>query len=148
MSASNALESAVLRLLLLNEAFAGIGDAGGVQPSATAGNVYASLHTADPAEAGNQATSEATYAGYARVAIPRSSAGWTEANGSITNVADINWPAATGGPQTVTHVCIGTAATGAGVVLTRHALSNPASLVVDAGIAPKFAASKITIAVD
>lgn len=38
---------------------------------------YVSLHTGDPGEAGDQTTNEATYAGYARVAVARDSGGWT-----------------------------------------------------------------------
>lgn len=148
MSASNAFESAILRHVLLNEAITGIGNAGGLPASSAAGNVYASLHTADPGEEGTQATSEATYTGYARVAIPRGSAGWTEVNGTASNVADVNWPAATGGTSAVTYVTIGTSATGAGMVISRHAFANPASLAVSAGVAPKFSAGKISISVD
>ena len=147
-AASNAFESAILRHVLLNEAITGIGDAAGLPASATAGNVYASLHTADPGEVGTQSTSEATYTGYARVAIPRGAAGWIEANGTAANAADVNWPEATGGTSTVTYVTIGTSASGAGMVIARLAFANPASLAVTAGVAPKFAAGKISIAVD
>lgn len=147
-AASNAFESAILRHVLMNEAIPGVGDSSGLPASATAGNVYASLHTADPGEAGNQGTSEASYTGYARVAIPRGAAGWNEANGTASNAADVNWPAATGGNVTATHVVIGTSATGAGMILARLPFANPASLNITAGVAPKFAAGKISISVD
>ena len=52
-----------------NTDFANIGDAGGLQNSATAGSLYVSLHTADPGEAGSQTTNEANYTSYARVAV-------------------------------------------------------------------------------
>lgn len=55
-----------------------VGDTAGLQNSAAAGSFYISLHTASPA-GGNQQTSEATYTGYARVAVARSAGGWTVA---------------------------------------------------------------------
>lgn len=55
-----------------NTDFANIGDAGGLQNSATAGSLYISLHTSDPGEAGSQTTNEANYTSYARVAVARS----------------------------------------------------------------------------
>jgi hypothetical protein len=53
-----------------------IGDANGPQPSATAGSLYVSLHTADPGAGGDQTTNECAYTSYARVAVARSNAGW------------------------------------------------------------------------
>lgn len=147
-AASNAFETAILRHVLLNEAITGVGNAGGLPASSAAGNVYIALHTADPGEAGTQSTSEATYTGYNRIAVPRSSAGWTEANGTASNAADVTWPAATGGSNVITHLTVGTAATGAGMVIARLAFSSPASLTVSAGTAPKFTAGKISISVD
>jgi len=68
-----------LKHLLQNAAIAGVGDAGGLQPSASAGNLYVSLHTASPDAADIQTTSEADYTSYARVAVVRSASGWTVA---------------------------------------------------------------------
>ena len=68
MSMSNASETALLNLLFNNTDWANVGDAAGLQNSATAGSFYVALHTADPGDAGNQTTSEASYTGYARVA--------------------------------------------------------------------------------
>ena len=75
MSKSNACENSLLLLIFNNTDFALVGDAGGLQNSATAGNLYFSLHTADPGEAGDQTTSEITYTSYARVAVARSAHG-------------------------------------------------------------------------
>ena len=66
-----------LKHLLQNAAIADVGDASGLQPSATAGSLYISLHTASPDAADVQTTSEADYTSYARVAVARSAAGWT-----------------------------------------------------------------------
>ena len=56
MSMSNTSEAALLDLLFLNIDWANVGDAAGLQNSAVAGNFYLALHTADPGEAGTQAT--------------------------------------------------------------------------------------------
>jgi len=53
MSMTNAAEANLLNLLFLNLDWANIGDAAGLQNSATAGSFYVSLHTADPGEAGS-----------------------------------------------------------------------------------------------
>ena len=46
MSAQNFFEGALLKLIFQNVAAPNLGDASGLQPSTTAGNLYASLHTA------------------------------------------------------------------------------------------------------
>lgn len=63
---ANSHRNGLWSLILNNFAYAGVGDAGGLQPSAAAGNFYVSLHTASPGEAGNQSTNEVAYPGYAR----------------------------------------------------------------------------------
>lgn len=73
----NNLPIELLKLLFQNDAFANVGDASGLQPSATAGNLYISLHTGDPAAGGDQTSNECAYTSYARVAVARSAAGWT-----------------------------------------------------------------------
>src|SRR5208337_1457981 len=84
-------------------------------------NLYISLHTANPGATGTQSTSEATYGGgtgYARVAVIRTSAGFTITNETITNAAAINFGACVGGTgETETYVGIGTASSGPGILL-------------------------------
>lgn len=83
--------------------------------------VYVSLHTADPSDTGVQLSYEATYAGYARIALPRTGAAWTvgDINGAsvASPAAAIAFPMCTGGTNTITHFAIGTSATGAGKIL-------------------------------
>lgn len=50
-----------LLLLLNNTDWANVGDASGLQNSATEGNLYLSLHTSSPGEGGNQTTNEISY---------------------------------------------------------------------------------------
>lgn len=146
MSMTNAAEAALLDLLFLNTDWANIGDAAGLQNSATAGSFYISLHTADPGEAGNQSTSEASYTGYARVAVARTAGGWTRTVSTIANTALVQFAQCTGGSSIVTHFGIGTDSTGAGNLLLKGALTS--SLSISNGIQPQFAAGAMTATVD
>jgi hypothetical protein len=146
MSMTNAAEAALLDLLFLNTDWAGIGDAGGLQNSATAGSFYISLHSADPGEAGNQSTNEISYTGYARVAVNRTAGGWTRTTSTIANTALVQFGQCTGGTATATHFGIGTDSTGAGNLLLKGALN--ASLSISNGIQPQFAAGAMTATVD
>lgn len=146
MTKTNDLETGILDLIFLNTDLTLIGDAAGLQNSATAGSLYISLHTADPGETGTQTTSEATYTSYARVAVARSGSGWSRSGSTISNVAAINMPACTGGSNTITYVGIGTDSSGTGKLLYKAALS--ASLAVSSGITPSFAIGALTVAED
>lgn len=142
----NTAEDNVLKLLFNNTTWANIGDATGIVGSGAAGSFYIALHTADPGETGDQTTSEATYTSYARVAVARTTGGFTVSSGSCTNAAAINFPACTGGSNTITHVSVGTASSGAGNRVWSGALS--ASLSVSSGITPSFAIGQLTITAD
>jgi len=141
MSKGNTFENDLLLLIFNNTAAALIGDASGLQPSATAGSLYVSLHTGDPGEAGTQTTSECAYTSYARVAVARSGAGWTVSGNAVTNAALVQFPQCTGGSETATYFAIGTASSGTGKVLYRGALS--ASLAISSGIQPQFSAGDL-----
>jgi hypothetical protein len=141
MSKGNTFENDLLLLIFNNTAAALIGDASGLQPSATAGSLYVSLHTADPGEAGTQTTNECAYTSYARVAVARSGAGWTVSGNAVTNAALVQFPQCTGGSETATYFAIGTASSGTGKVLYRGALS--ASLAISSGIQPQFSAGDL-----
>lgn len=108
-------------------------------------NLHVSLHTADPGEAGTQLTSESAYTGYARVSVARDASGWTicladgttDADGpAFKNAAEATFPECTGGSESITHVAIGTAASGAGQVLYKGALTAP--VAVSNLITPRF----------
>jgi len=146
MSKSNAFENSLLQLLFNNVDIANIGDAGGLQNSATAGSLYLALHTADPGEAGDQTTNECAYTSYARIAVARTVGGWTVSGASVTNTALAQFPECTGGSETITHVSIGVASAGASVILYSGALT--ASRSVSSGIQPQFAASALSVTED
>lgn len=138
---TNAGETALLQLLFENADWANIGDATGLQGSSTAGSFYVSLHTSDPGEAGDQTTNEAAYTSYARVAVARSTSGWTVSGDTVDNDAAVSFPQATGGSETITHVGVGTDSTGTGNLIAKGALD--ASLAVSNGITPEFEAGEL-----
>lgn len=146
MSKSNDFENGLLLLLFNNTDFAGVGDATGLQGSTTAGSLYVGLHTADPGEAGDQTTNEATYTGYARVAVARSGAGWTVATNTVTNAAAIEFGACTAGSETISYISVGTDSTGAGTLIYSGALTS--NLAVSSGITPQFAAGELDVSED
>lgn len=138
---SDVAEAALLRLIFQNTAWALIGDASGLQPSGAAGNLYVSLHTADPTDAGNQTSSETAYTNYARVAVVRSAGGWTlVGSDTIQNAALVAFPTCGVTGATITHFAIGTASSGAGSIIA----VGTCSLVVSANITPQFEAGALT----
>lgn len=146
MSATNAFETALLTLYFNNTDHANIGDAAGLQNSATAGVFYVSLHTGDPGETGTQTTSEAAYTSYARVSVARSGAGWTISGNNVSNAAAITFPACTASSSTVTHFGIGSDSSGTGNLFFKGALG--ASLSVTTGITPSFAIGELDVNLD
>jgi hypothetical protein len=58
---ANAAATALMNLLFNNVAWAGFGDTNGLQPSAAAGSLYLSLHTAALDETMNQSQGELSY---------------------------------------------------------------------------------------
>ena len=136
MSKSNTLENEYLLLLFNNTDMAGVGDATGVRGSTTPGSLYLSLHTADPGEGGTQSTSEATYTDYARVAVARSSAGFTVSGSAVQLAAIANFPTGSGGSGTATYFGIGDDASGAGKLRYSGPLSP--TLVTGNGITPQI----------
>ncbi len=109
-------------------------------------NLYIALHTADPGEAGNQQTSECAYGSYARQAVARDATGWDISGNQASNDDLIQFPEASSGSETITHVSIGTASSGAGQILYKGALASSRS--VSTGIQPQFAANALTITED
>lgn len=106
-------------------------------------NLYVSLHTASPGAGGNQQTNEAAYGSYARVAVARTSGGWTVSGQSVVPAAQINFPQATSGSETELYWAIGTAATGTGEILYFGTISP--SITVVSGVTPELTtASTVT----
>lgn len=146
MSMSNASETNLLLLLFNNTDWANVGDAAGLQNSATAGSFYVALHTADPGDAGNQSTSEVSYTGYARVSVARSAGGFTVSGAQVSNTATVQFGECTAGSATATHFSVGLLSSGAGDILYSGSLS--ASRSISAGITPLFNAGALQGTVD
>lgn len=140
MSKGNTFENDFLKLIFNGTAIADLADNDATSPLT---NLYVALHTADPGEAGDQTTSEVTYTSYARVAVARTSGGWTVTANSVSPVANITFPAGTGGSGTVTHFSVGTLSTGAGKLLYSGTVTP--NVVTGNGITPQLTtASTIT----
>jgi hypothetical protein len=107
-------------------------------------NLFVSLHTADPAASGLQNSSEATYTGYARVSVARTSGGWTVTGMVVTPAANITFPVGSGGGGTATFLGIGFAISGATELMYSGPISP--SIVMGNGITPQLTtATTITL---
>ena len=140
MAKSNILEQGILKLIYQNIDLANIGDAAGLQASATTGSLYVALYTTDPTDV--DVGTEASYTDYARVGVIRSAAGWTWTDSTITNTALVTFPTNTGTSQTCTHIGIRTALTGGDLIY--HGILNSA-LVIENGNIPKFEIGDLAI---
>jgi hypothetical protein len=136
MSKGNTFENDVVKLVFNGTAFSWNANS----------DLYVGLHTADPGEAGSQTTSECAFGSYARQTVARTSGGWTVSGNTASNTAVISFPECTSGSETVTHVTIGTASSGAGQILYKGALN--ASRSVSSGITLQFAISALAVSED
>jgi hypothetical protein len=134
MSLSDVFENAALNLIYRAVAWANVADNAATSPIT---NTYAALHTADPGDAGTQATSEATYTSYARTAVARTTGGWGAASGgSVSPAATIAFPAGTGGSGTVTHFSQGK--TSSGSTDAYHIGTVTPNIVTGNGVTPQL----------
>jgi len=133
MSKGNTYESDILKLIFNATAIADLAQDDGSSPAT---NLYVSLHTSDPGETGSQTTNETSYTSYARVAVARTSGGWTVTANSVSPVAEISFPACTGGTATITHFGVGTGSSGAGYLLYKGAVTP--NIAVSSGVTPKL----------
>jgi hypothetical protein len=138
MSKSNVFETDLLLLIFNNTDIANIGDAAGILGSAGAGNLYVSLHTADPGETGTAVTSETAYTNYARQALARAAGagGFTVSGNSVSPTDDVDFPecgATPGAP--LTHFGIVNTASGAGKLLYSGTLTP--NITMAEGVIPR-----------
>lgn len=141
MSASNSLENSVIDLIFNATNWTNVADNTATSPLT---NLYVSLHTSDPGEAGTAETNETVYTDYARVAVARTSGGWTVSGNSATNVGAITFPTCGTTGATITHFGIVSTSAGAGVLY----FSGTCSLSVSTGVTPQFAAGALTVTAD
>ena len=142
MSKTTAFETDFLELLFNNITVAGIGS-DGLRGSTTAGDLHVALFTADPTETGS-AANECTYTGYGRVAVARTSGGWTISGDTASNTAAVTFGECTVGTETASHfaICKSTTETTADMLLYGGLDS---SLAISPGIIPEFIAGAIDV---
>lgn len=145
MSIADVTETAILSLIFNATAWANYADNASSSPQT---NIGIALHTADPGDSGNQSTSEIAYTSYTRVNVARSSGGWTVTGGSVSPVANITFPAGTGGAGTATYFSTGKSnaspPTGAQAILWSGTVTP--NIVTGNGITPSLTtASTITL---
>lgn len=132
----------VLKLLFQATAIANIADNAATSPIT---NVYVALHTANPettagsGTVGTQNASEAAYTSYARVAVARTSGGWTVSTNTVVPAATISFPAATGGSETETFASLGKSSSGATLMFFYGSISP--TIVVSTGVTPQLTTS-------
>jgi len=141
MPKSTATCNSVLALIFNATAWADLAQNDGSSPAT---NLYVSLHTSTPGVGNDQTTNETSYTNYTRIAVERTTSGWSIPSGGATsNVALIQFPQCGVSGATLTHVAIGTASSGAGTVLYAGSLSS--SLAVANGIQPQFAGGALDV---
>lgn len=133
MSKGDTFENDLLKLIFNATAIGNMADNAASSPLT---NLYVSLHTADPGESGSQTTSEIGYTSYARVAVARTSGGWTVTANSVSPAANIDFPAGTGGSGTATHFAVGTASSGTGKLLYSGTVTP--NIVCGSGVTPRL----------
>lgn len=134
MSMSNDTENATLKMHLT-----------GTDPSYRSGATqYLALFTGDPGETASLAA-EATYTGYARVALTKATA-WTDGGATFTNAALVQFGACSAGSNVITHFAVVDTASGAVSQMISGALTS--SLSVSSGIQPQFAIGALSISAD
>lgn len=140
MSKGNTFENDWLALIFNATAIANIADNAASSPLT---QLFVSLHTADPGEAGNQTTNECAYGSYARVAVNRNSGGWSVSGNSVSPVANIDFAQASSGTETATHFAVGTASSGTGKVLYKGTITP--NISISTGVTPRLTtASTVT----
>ena len=149
MSIGDTTENAILNLVFRAVNWSLYADNTATTPQT---NIGCSLHTADPTDSGSATTSEIAYTSYTRVNVGRTTGAWTAASGTggtISPVANIDFPAGTGGSGTATHwmtaASNATPPTGAQVQLWSGTVTP--NIVTGDGITPRLTtASTITLA--
>lgn len=135
MSFSNAAETAILNQIFIGTAL----------PWNSNTNLWIALHTADPGETGTAITNEASYGGYARIPLTRST-DFTVSGNQISNANLEQFAQCTSGSNTITHASIVDTASGAGNIIIKAPLNT--SIPVSTGIQPQFAANALVFTLD
>lgn len=137
---TNEFENALLLLIFNNDTIATIGDAIGLVGSTGDGNLYLSLHTSDPTDAVSDPTAtETTYTGYSRVAVPRTTTGWTVTGSSVSPTSDKDFGECTASPgAALTHFAVTAGIDGAGDELVLYYGALSPTITMSTGVIPRI----------
>jgi hypothetical protein len=143
MSIANNSENNILKLIYNATAWANVADNAASSPLT---NIAVALHTADPADTGDMTTSEAAYTSYARASVARTTGGWTASTaGSTSPVANVDFPAGTGGSGTATHFSTGKTGGGATDIFLSGTITP--NIIMGSGVTPRLGTAT-TISID
>jgi hypothetical protein len=147
--ASNTFRGELLDLLFKNTAIAGIGDAGGLQPSAAAGNYYIRLCTDAVTVDKDTIGTECAYTGYVAggVAVERSAAGFSRTGNEISNAAATEFGACTAGSENIKYAELWRNNTGNTEADRIEWMEFSQVIAVSAGKTPRFAAGALKFTV-
>lgn len=135
-----------LKLLFNNTTWAAVGDATGIVGSTVDGAFYIALFTADPTASG-VFTNEADYTGYARVAVNRTTGGFTVSGANVSNTVQVSFGECTAGSNTVTHfaICKSLTGTSSTEMMFRAALDSPLTITSSSNSFPRFDAGVLDV---
>ena len=147
-NATNIFEYQILSMIFNATSVPGLADNDQSSPLTS---LSVQLHTADPTDTGDLTSNEATYTGYARVGVERTSSGWTVAGSSgvtasVRPATNITFPQCSGGSNTITHFSIGnsTVAGSTGTMFIYGTVTP--NISVSAGVTPRLTtATEITL---
>ncbi len=129
------LENLMLGLIFNATSIPGIADNDATGPLTS---LSVQLHTASPTDTGDLTSQEATYTGYLRVGVERTSSGWTLSGTTVKPTTTITFPQCGGGSNLITHFSIGntTVAASTGTMYYYGAVSP--TITVTNGVTPRL----------
>jgi hypothetical protein len=138
MSKGDTFENDLALLLFNGVPITGLADVGVADPITT---LYVALHIAVITDAETQEISESAYVGYARVAVARTSAGWTVAGGIAQNAVDVIFPVVGSEDFEVIYASIGQEPSGPGKIFHYGPLVE--AMHIHVGFIPTIQAGKL-----
>lgn len=147
--ATDLFETDILDILFTNVAAPNIGTAPGLLATSPAGNLDVALFTVTVTDSSTLMTAnEAAYTGYVRQDVARGTPEWT-VSGTAPTIADndnaITYPISTSGPESELDVGISLFADSDALQI--YSVLD-ATLVVNNGVTPEFAAQALAISLD
>lgn len=144
MSATDIVETAVLKLVFTAVAWDDIAQNDGSSPAAS---FWISLHTTDPGETGDQTVGETAYGDYERQEVLRDGTGWTVSNDTVENLTAIAFPPCASAPgDPIQYLGIGLDETGAGTLMFVLPLAD--AITMEVATQPYFDVGEVIVTCD